>query len=186
MYRNSVLRDEAVNPIWQEEGGRLAIAIDSVPLKGIPTKALSFKGIWDEWVAEPTSLRTTGYRWGGPELRWNPGGGILGYCFHIRTAGKYRLVLRSRQDKGATCFVRTDGGTWAITQAGTDGSWSWETRRETGVDSREPFHEILDEGFHLIEISGREHGFCIERLAWVIDSENPDLDALPLSQRRPR
>jgi hypothetical protein len=193
MYQNTILREAELNPIWQEQDGLLIVEVGSVPLKGIHTRALSFKGVWDEWVADADTGGHTGaccYRWGGPELTWNPGSGLLRYRLHIESAGEYALAIRSRQAPEATgdsCFVRVDGGQWWIARAATQASgWSWETRRERGPDRLEPYRENLDAGFHQIEISGRSHGFCIDRVALARNGIAFQDPSLRVSPPRPR
>ena len=105
MQQNTILREAELNPIWQEQDGLLIVEVESVPLKGIHTRALSFKGVWDEWVADTETRGHNGaccYRWGGPELTWNPGSGLLRYRIHIQTPGEYALAIRSRQADEAT------------------------------------------------------------------------------------
>lgn len=171
MYQNSILRDHALNPIWQEEDGRAVIDITSVPIKEGHTRELSFKGIWNEWVAADGR-----YRWGGPDLLWNPGSGILRYRFHLRQTGRYLIALRST---GGDCFVRVDGGQWWRATC-SDG---WGTLREAAPGRAEPYAEDFDAGFHQIEISGRSGGFAMDRLSIAREGLPPDG---PVSQQRPR
>jgi len=192
MQQNTILREAELNPIWQEQDGLLIVEVESVPLKGIHTRALSFKGLWDEWVADTETRGHNGaccYRWGGPELTWNPGSGLLRYRIHIQTPGEYTLAIRSRQADEATgdsCFVRIDGSRWWIVRGGEPGEWSWETWREGGPDQLDPYCEPLDAGFHQIEISGRSHGFCIDRLALGRNGITFEDPGPPVSAARPR
>lgn len=192
MYHNSIVRDAEKNPIWQEDGGRLLVSVSTVPLKGIPTRDLAFKGVWNEWQATTAATdrgEVTAYRWGGPEMTWNPGSGILLFRIHIATPGPYRLALRSYQDASdAGCFVRVDGGQWWITLGGPSGAWSWTTERETAPRVRSPWDCNFQEGFHLIEVSGRAQGFQISELSLVHagDKEAGDPGEAAHSSKRPR
>lgn len=184
MFANSVLRDAARNPIWQEAGGRLRVAVATVPVRTGHSRALSFKGVWDEWRAD---AGIAGYRWGGPALPWNPGSGILPFRLHIAAPGRYRLALRtSDEGEGGGCFVRIDRGQWWITRGAAAPGWTWETLRETGPDATAPWEADLDAGFHLIEISGRTPGHRVSDLALIAAADGADPDGLPHSAARPR
>ena len=192
MHQNTILRDAEMNPIWQEQDGLLIVEVESVPLKGVHTRALSFKGVWDEWVADTETGGHTGaccYRWGGPELTWNPGSGLSATAFTFRrpatTRWRSEAGQRRRQPATAASSASTEvsGGSFA---AAEPGGWSWETRRERGPDQLEPYRETLDAGFHQIEISGRSHGFCIDRLALGRNGITFEDPGPPVSAARPR
>lgn len=176
MSVNSILREAAANPIWQEEDGRLLVDITTAPLPGVHTRPLSYKGIWNEWVEQTAPPGARFFRWGGPDLKWNPGSGILRFRFHIRQAGRYLIALRNRHDGDADndCFLRVDGGQWWRATGRRPGDWSWDLVREAAPQTQEPYAEDFDAGFHQIEISGRSHGFCIDRLAVTREGVTPD------------
>jgi|SRR5215217_721554 len=190
MYLNSIHRDQVVNPIWQEEAGRLVVLVQTIPLPGVHSKDSSFKGIWNEWVAESASPCTGDnnyYRWGGPDLAWNPGAGLLSFRFHISNAGQYQLGVLSRETaEEGSCFVRIDGQQWWILPGSGRESWDWARERETSPGQREPFNMLLAEGFHEVVLSGRSHGFLIDR--WMLTQNASDfgLNSLPASGVRPR
>lgn len=193
MYQNSILREAARNPIWQEEQGLVLIDMASIPIREAHSKALSFKGIWNEWTADDASGATGkgAYRWGGPELTWNPGSGILAFRIHIREAGRYLLSLRSRRAATATgagdsCFMRVDGGQWWITRGHAGEDWGWQADYARSAETWEPAAETFQAGFHQIEISGRANGFCIDRLAIAAEGVAFADAALPFSLPRPR
>jgi hypothetical protein len=193
IYANSVLRDAVLNPIWQEEDGRVLVDAASFALAGEHTKALSFKGVWDEWTADSAS-GTTGqgaYRWDGPDLLWNPGSGILRYRVHLRQPGRYTLSLRSRCAKdataeAATCFVRIDGGQWWITRGHAGAEWDWVADHAHSATDWQPALHDLDADFHQIEVSGRANGFCFDRLALAREGVAFADPALAPSLPRPR
>jgi hypothetical protein len=193
VHANSVLRDAALNPIWQQEEGRVLIDAASATLAGKHSKALSFKGVWDEWAVDtaPGATGQGAYRWSGPDLPWNPGSGILRYRMHVRYGGRHALSLRSRRASDAsadapTCFVRLNGGQWWITRGHSGAAWGWAADHARSPTDWHPAWHELDEGFHQIEVSGRAKGFCLDRLALAREGvafSDPDL---PPSLPRPR
>jgi hypothetical protein len=193
IYANSVLRDVALNPIWQEEDGCVLVDAASLALAGEHSKALSFKGVWDEWAVDtaPGPTGRVAYRWGGPNLPWNPGSGILRYRVHLRQSGRRTLSLRSRFASDATadlatCFVRVDGGQWWITRGHAGAEWGWGADHARSATEWQPAWHDLDEGFHQIEVSGRANGFCLDRLALAREGVAFSEPNLPPSLPRPR
>jgi hypothetical protein len=193
MYQNSILREAALNPIWQEENGLVLIDIASIKVREAHSKAMSFKGVWNEWAADDAAGATGkgAYRWGGPDLTWNPGSGILAFRIHIRRAGRYLLALRSRRTPAAIgtgddCFIRIDGGQWWITRGHAGENWGWNAEYARSAETWETAAETFEAGFHQIEISGRSHGFSIDRLAVAAEGVAFTDPALPFSLPRPR
>jgi hypothetical protein len=194
MYPNSIVRHAEQNPIWQEEGGRLLVSVGTVPLKGAHSRDQAFKGAFNEWqTATEAGATSSGagiaYSWEGPEMTWNPGSGILPFRVHIATPGRYRLALHSYyNESNAGCFVRIDGGQWWIALGGVSGTWSWITERETAPGVRVPWDHDFEEGFHLVEISGRAQGFHVAELSLVHAGlhEPGERDTAGHSPKRPR
>ena len=183
--------DRTQSEIYDEAGGRLVVEAESYPVTGAYTKASSYFGNWNEWVAETDKPGFTGkcyYRWGGPELKGNPGSGILAYRFRINTPGNYRLVLRSFSEASGrdnATFTRVDRGPWMKGKSKLHGEWTWSWMYELHHDetradfpSRIPCWHTFEAGEHLLEISGRCPNFCVDRLVWVMDGvafEDPTL-----------
>ena|SRR5215217_1448909 len=185
------------NPqIFEEENGLVVMEAESQPVSDeIFSKANSYRGVWNEWVAETDRAGFTGacyYRWGGPILKGNPGSGILAYRFHINRPGRYRLVLRSfSQASGVdnATFTRLDGGQWLKGKSKVHGEWTWswmyEFHHNDANPSREPCWHQLNVGLHTLEISGRCTDFCFDRLVWVMEGvsfEDPALPQSPVAQ----
>lgn len=183
--------------VFQEEDHRVIINIESAPLQGLFSKRDSFyQGIFDEWVAETHHPGFTGacyYRWGGQDVKWNPGCGILRYDFNIHTAGSYQISIRNRHDnahdstESNDAFMRVDGGQWWKTKSKIHRQWTWDTWYERSHDpmKNERCIHFFAAGRHVVEICGRSNSFCIDRIliaALGAGGEDPNL---PPSSRAP-
>lgn len=174
--------------VYQEKDGLLIVEIESFPLAGVFSRENSYKGIWNEWVAETEIDGFTGssyYRWGGPDVKWNPGSGILRYTFHIENAGLYRFAIHNRHDnedrsESNDAFVRVDGGQWYKTKSRVHRQWTWSTWYERSHEFSEPSAHDFESGVHTIEIAGRSNGFCIDR--FFLAKEGVDAEDLSLPE----
>jgi hypothetical protein len=178
--------------VYQEKDGLLIVQIESVPLAGVFSRENSYKGIWNEWVADTTHEGFTGgcyYRWGGPDVKWNPGSGILKYTFHIENEGRYLFAIRNRHDnddksESNDAFVRVDGGQWYKTKSRVHRQWTWSTWYERSHELSEPCWHEFAPGIHTIETSGRSNNFCLDRFFLAKEGVNAEDPSLPESQLR--
>jgi hypothetical protein len=184
------------SPIFEEENGLVVIEAEAHPIvEEAFSKPASYRGVWNEWVAETHKAGFTGdcyYRWGGPVLKGNPGSGILTYRFRIKQAGSYRLVLRSFSEASGVdnaVFTRLDGGQWLKGKSKVHGEWTWswmyEFHHDDANPSREPCWHELAEGVHTLEVSGRCTNFCFDRLVWAVANVNFENPRLPQSAVQP-
>jgi hypothetical protein len=146
---------------FQEVGGLLVVEVESAPLAGA-------------WVSETAKVGYTGtsyYRWNGPDQFSTPGQGVLRYEFQVLTPGTYRLAVHNRHEHPDSslendAWLRVDGGAWfkcySNAGTGTTGQWIWETEFEVGGNHLPP-DVPLGPGLHVLEFSGRSHGFMIDR-----------------------
>jgi hypothetical protein len=178
--------------VFQEKDGLLVVEIESVPLAGVFSREASYAGIWNEWVAETDHDGFTGecyYRWGGPDVKWNPGSGILRYSFHIENPGRYLFAIRNRHDnedksESNDAFVRVDGGQWYKTKSRVHRQWTWSTWYERSHELSEPCWHDLEAGLHTIEICGRSNSFCLDRFFLAKEGVDGEDVALPQSDVR--
>jgi len=125
------------------------------------------------WVEETEFAGYGGWsylRWDGPNFFSQPGRDILEFRFEIPVTGDYLLRMNVRHDNPDSaeendCWVRMDGGAWDkhFNNYGVPsvGVWNWNSVLEgTG---QKPIYN-LTAGTHLFEISGRSHGFKIDRV----------------------
>ena len=110
------------------------------------------------------------YRWAGSNHWNNPGNGILAYRFETDAAGTWEFSLRNRHEHPDStlendCWVRVDGGTWYKVFSNGDqhvGIWTWMSMFDLHDGNVQASFD-LDQGEHLIEISGRSTNFMIDR-----------------------
>lgn len=180
------------NTIFAEHDGRIIIEMEAAPIAEPFTEEGSYCGIWNEWVAETEHVGFTGscyYRWDGPELKVNPGSGILSYRFHIDEPGVYLLSIRNISigpGNANAAFVRVDGGQWHKVKSKIHNEWTWnltyEHFRDEENPSRQPCWHHFDHGEHLLEVSGRCNGFILDRIAITRQGVEGHDPALPQSR----
>lgn len=154
----------AVEPVFWEQDGLVVFEVESVPATG-------------SWSAERELTGFTGsgyYTWTGPDAMRSPGGGVLAYRIRITTPGTYQLRIRNRHDfhdstEQNDCFTRMDGGEWVKTFSSQRGEWTWRSNHEFSHGDKPPAQYELSAGEHRFEISGRSHGFSIDRVHLFIE-----------------
>lgn len=188
-------------PVFVETDGLVLFDITACPLPGVFTPDSAWRGIWNEWVAETAIPGHSGpacYRWGGPDVKWNAGCGVLTYHFFIDEPGVYRLSMRTFSHDAAPgrmrangAFVRFDGregGQWHKVKSKVHGEWTWNLMYEHYHDpteenpSRVPCWHHFDHGFHVMEVSGRQNGMILDRVALArdgVDAHDPALAESP-------
>ncbi|MDA3960267.1 MAG: hypothetical protein PF961_05725 [Planctomycetota bacterium] len=149
----------AAEPVFWERDGIVVFEAESCPASGA-------------WSVDREVAGFTGqayYRWGGPNNMRNAGGGVLSYRIRIVTPGTYHLRIRNYHDHEDStlendCFTRMDGGEWVKTFSSKRAEWTWRSNHEFNHGSKPPAKYDLSAGEHLFEISGRSHGFAIDRI----------------------
>lgn len=169
-------------PVFVEKDGRVIFDIAASPLPGVFTPEAAYRGIWNEWVAETEIADYTGscyYRWAGPDVKWNAGCGILTYYFFIDEPGVYRITMRNmsgglRPDvagRANGAFMRLNGQQWHKVKSKEHDVWTWSFMYEHYHDpteenpSRVPCLRHFDHGIHRMDVSGRQHGMILDRVA---------------------
>lgn len=154
---------------WQVQNNLGVIEVEASPPVGA-------------WVAETTYPGFAGdsyYRWNGPNNFNNPGAGIMSYEFEVHDADQYKLLIHNRHQhpddtEENDVWVRMDGGTWIkcfSNGAGTVAQWNWNTVFEVnGVHLTAVFP--LTRGRHTFELSGRSHGFMVDRINFARGNPN--------------
>jgi hypothetical protein len=167
--------------VFVAQDGLLVVEVESAPAAG-------------DWTPETDLTGFTGdsyYTWTGPDLFNSPGSGVLSYRFRVDQAGTYNYRLHNRHDFADSteendCFTRIDGGAWVKTFSHTRGRWTWATNHEFSHDDKPPAEYVLAAGEHVIELSGRSHGFSIDRFHLYLDAVADPLDTgHPESPREP-
>ena len=189
-------------PVFVEENGLILFDIAACALPGVFSPEDAYRGIWDEWVAETEIPGYTGacyYRWGGPDVKWNAGCGPLSYWFFIDEPGVYRITMRNisrglrahAAGRGNGAFMRIDGGQWHKVKSKEHDVWTWSFMYEHYHDpsdqnpSRVPCWRHFDHGIHKMEISGRNHGLILDRVAIVREGVEAHDPSLPVSKSFP-
>lgn len=192
-------------PVFREKDGLVLFDIDASPLPGVFSEENSYKGIWDEWVEESEIPGFTGkgyYRWAGPDVKWNAGLGILTYWFFIDEPGVYHVTMRNisrglRPGKlrANGAFIRFDGKQWHKVKSKVHDEWTWSFMYEHYHDednpSRVPCVHHFDHGIHKLEISARQNGMILDRIAIARegvaahDPARPVSDSFPLPEMEP-
>ena len=184
-------------PVFVEKNGRVLFDIAASPLAGIFTPEAAYKGIWNEWSAETEIAGYTGdcyYRWAGPDVKWNAGLGVLTYYFFIDEPGVYQITMRTLSRDGEPgrprangAFMRFNGQQWHKVKSKEHGEWSWNFMYEHYHDpselnpSRVPCLRHFDHGIHRMEISGRQNGMILDRVAIAQQGVEAHNLALPVS-----
>jgi hypothetical protein len=197
----------AFPPVSVEKSGRIIFDIAASPLPGVFSPEAAYQDIWNEWIAETEipGFAGTCYRWGGPDVKWNAGCGILTYWYFIDEPGLYRITIRNiscglRPDaagRGNGAFMRIDGGQWHKVKSTEHGAWTWSFMYEHYHDptdenpSRVPCWRHFDHGIHKMALSGRTHGLIFDRVAIAregVEAHDPSLpvsETIPLPEREP-
>lgn len=158
-------------PVYQESGGIVVVEIESAA--AVPS--------WASQTALAGYTGTSYYTWTGPDLFGSPGSGILNYRLNISAAGTYSFRIHNRHDFADSTeqndvFTRLDGGTWVKTYSSQRGQWTWATNHEFSGTDKPPAQYVLSAGIHTLEISGRSHGFSIDRFHLYLPSVTNPLD----------
>ena len=145
---------------------------------------------WIEVTDNPGYTGDSFFRWDGPNQFNNPGNGTIRYEFEVHEAGTWQLRLRNRHNHPDSteendCWTRMDGGAWIKTfsnGSGTVNQWTFKTNFELGGGYPVASHS-LQLGRHVLEISGRSHGFMIDRIHFYRGGvSNPESASQPQSQ----
>jgi hypothetical protein len=184
-----------VPPVFMEKDGRVIFDIAAAPLPGVFSEEAAYRGIWNEWEASTDVPGFTGncyYRWAGPEVKWNAGCGPLAYWFFIDEPGLYQITIRNFSHDQTTgklrangAFMRFNGQQWHKVKSKIHGEWTWSFMYEHYHDpteanpSRLPCWRHFDHGIHKMELSGRQTGMMLDRVA--IAREGVEVHDLALS-----
>jgi hypothetical protein len=108
------------------------------------------------------------YTWKGSNQFNSPGKSVLEYKVIISKPGKYFLNIHNRHDfKDSTeendCFTQMDDGKWVKTFSSKRGEWTWHSMHEWSGSKKINAEYDLTAGSHTFRISGRSHGFSIDR-----------------------
>ena len=167
-------------PVQPTDEGVVVLFMEAVPPEGA-------------WVEETSNAGYTGtsyYRWSGPNHFGSPGNGVIEYQFEVHQAGNYQLRFYNYHDHPDSteendCWLRMDGqGPWMKTYSngsGTVSTWNWTTRFD--VDGPHPNANYdLSVGEHTLQVSGRSHDFCLDRIHLYIAPNSHGTDqGLPAS-----
>ena len=162
----------AGGPIYEEQAGRIVMEVESHP----PT------GSWRPEKKLEGFTAAGYYTWLGPNAFRGPGSGVLTYVFQIQTPGTYQLRIRNRHDfhdstEQNDCFTRLDGGQWVKTFSSKRGEWTFRSNHEHGHNRKPPASYESKAGRHVLQISGRSHGFSIDRIHLYRDGDRAAEDA---------
>ena len=137
----------------------------------IPFERADYTGSWNLSTSTP-GYGLDGYiRWDGPNLFGSPGThGVFRVEFELDQGGQWILALRNRHEhpdptEDNDVWVRVDGGQWikVFSNAPSSvGNWTWESRFDLHGSFPQANYN-LSAGPHVIEFSGRSHGFKMDR-----------------------
>ena len=162
-----------------EEGGIVVIEVESVDAV-------------EHWVGETGLAGYTGpgyYTWSGENRFGGPSGPSLVYPLQISAAGRYQMRIRNRHDfqdstEENDVWARMDGGAWTKVFSSQRGEWTWRSNFDLSEHDKPPASYELAAGPHTLELSGRSHGFSIDRIHLFIEGHPRSTDeTLPESAR---
>ncbi|MCO5194166.1 MAG: hypothetical protein M9930_12890 [Anaerolineae bacterium] len=165
-----------------EQNGMLLIDIDSAPAVG-------------GWVFENSAAGFFGdgyYTYRGEESLRQPNNSVLSYPIYINNPGVYEVHLWNYHDhpdtsEGNDAWLQISGGvrSWVKTFSGFRDQWNWDNLFEPSPGNHtEPVVSFPAAGAYTLEVTGRSHGFSIDRIIVVkpemlIHGRNPDLPQSP-------
>ncbi len=132
-------------------------------------ESIGATGSWGFLNDRPGFSGSGFYRWNGPNLFSSPGQGVLTYRIWVEQAGTYQVRIHNRHDNSDSseendCWMRVNGGGWTKTYSNQNNNsfvWNWHFRFDPGHGA---VQYRFDAGLNTIQISGRSHGFMIDRL----------------------
>jgi hypothetical protein len=122
--------------------------------------------------------------------------GLLSYSLQISRAGNYRVAIRNyHSDPDSTesndCWLKVGSNGWVKVYSEKVAVWQWMTKMDLGHhDAERPPIYYLGAGSHTLQISGRSHGFSIDKVhvydescANTNDALNPQFSSQALARR---
>ena len=166
IFTLSLTAKDAGVTYW-EDNGIIAIEIETAPCVKSWKKETSMKGFSGECY----------YTWKGANSFGSAGKGLMEWKIVITKPGKYTLNIRNRHDyKDSTeendCFTQMNNGQWVKTFSSKRGEWCWNSIHEWSHSKKIPAVYDLSAGVHTFRISGRSHGFSIDRFHLFHESVN--------------
>lgn len=96
--------------------------------------------------------------------------GLLTYTMHLSRSGNYRIAIRNFHDdpdstESNDCWLKVGEYAWVKVYSELVNMWQWMTKMDVGHgDTERPPIYYLEAGHHTLLISGRSHGFAIDRI----------------------
>ena len=148
---------EKIKTYW-EENGIVAVDLEDYEAKKPWKKETELKGFTGDSY----------YTWRGPNSYRGAGGGTMEFQIIITKPGDYFLNIHNRHEhKDHTlendCYTQMDDGRWVKTFSSKRAVWFWQSTHEWDHKNKIPAKYTLTAGLHTFRISGRSHGFSIDR-----------------------
>ncbi len=148
---------EKIKTYW-EENGIIAVDLEDFEAKSPWKKETDLKGYTGDSY----------YTWRGPNNYRSAGGGTMEFKIIITKSGDYFLSIHNRhQHHDSTlendCYTQMDDGRWVKTFSSKRDIWLWQSTHEWDHKTKIPAKYTLSAGIHTFRISGRSHGFSIDR-----------------------
>lgn len=148
---------EKINTYWEEDG-IIAVDLEDFDAKKPWKKETDLKGFTGDSY----------YTWRGPNSYRGAGGGTMEFKIIITKPGDYYLNIHNRhQHHDSTlendCYTQMDDGNWVKTFSSKRDVWLWQSTHEWDHKTKIPAKYTLTAGLHIFRISGRSHGFSIDR-----------------------
>jgi len=148
---------EKIKTYW-EENGIIAVDLEDFEAKKPWKKETDLKGF----------TGNSYYTWRGPNSYRGAGGGTMEFKIIITKPGDYFLNIHNRhQHHDSTlendCYTQMDNGRWVKTFSSKRDVWLWQSTHEWDHKKKIPAKYTLSAGLHIFRISGRSHGFSIDR-----------------------
>ncbi len=159
---------------FYETDGTIVIEAESFPVSG-------------DWVAEDdlAGYKGDGFiRWTGPDYFDTPGNGVMEVPVLVTNAGTYHMRIRNYHDHPRTdlendVWFRIDDNHWQKVFSSVANTWTYHTGVEEGQR-----HYYLDEGMHMVQLSGRSFNYRIDRIHLAMDPADAEDASLPESPRQ--
>ena len=96
--------------------------------------------------------------------------GLLTYTIQITRAGEYRFAIRNYHDdpdstESNDCWLNVANNGWVKVYSWYVNRWTFQTNMDLGHgDTLRPPVYQLGVGTHTVQISGRSHGYSIDRI----------------------
>ena len=148
---------EKIKTYW-EENGIIAVDLEDYEAKSPWKKETELKGFTGKSY----------YTWRGGNSYRGAGGGTMEFNIIITKPGEYFLNIHNRHEHkdhtlGNDCYTQMDDDRWVKTFSSKRAVWFWQSTHEWDHKTKIPAKYNLSAGLHTFRISGRSHGFSIDR-----------------------